>query len=283
MELLLTWALVDFLAIVYHIWNLIRLAILGAHLILVASFLVHEKIERELNRALRENLCLQNRATKNSHVSGRSKSSRVQHFQQPSLTVELQLLLRRFYREYRWLLALMGRFNDRLVSRLLLSNGFANLAINLVFVGSLLTKRNLAPAVVAAMALGTGGQTLVVSIIATGLTTIANSFYRSDRLLYRAQLTLMAFPITKQYTSFFARNGNEQMQSFRRQAAAAVATTLLAKLKLAVFYETVCTKDKFRFTVGSYTDISYRSMFEFRFVYSGFVMYVAKMIKRGQL
>ncbi len=311
MLLLYAWALVDLFAVVYHIWNVIRLTAFGAHLILVFSFLVHGQIECELNRALRENL--RRREAANSHSSG-SKSNRVRHFQ-PSLAVQLQLLLHRFYREYRWLLAFMGLFNDCFVSRTLLTNGLANLVINLVFVGNLLFRRNrLAFSVAAFMVLIIVAQVLIVGTIATGLTTISNSFYSSDRLLYRAQLTMTGFATTTTTTtpttpttttpttptsttpttttteedSLLCGEGNDskRQQCFRwrcKKAAAATSTTFLAKLKLAVFYETVCTKDKFRFTVGSYTDISYRSMFEFLLVYTGSVMYVAKMIRKGQL
>ncbi|KAH9410098.1 hypothetical protein TYRP_009851, partial [Tyrophagus putrescentiae] len=56
-----------------------------------------------------------------------------------------------------------------------------------------------------------------------------------------------------------------------------------AKLHLAVFYETVCTKNKVRFTFGPHAKVCYRSMFEFLFVYSGFLLYIAKMIKNGRL
>ncbi len=281
MLLLYAWALVDLFAVVYHIWNVIRLTAFGAHLILVFSFLVHGQIECELNRALRENLRLREAA--DSHLSG-FKSNRVRHFQ-PSLAVlQLQLLLHRFYREYRWLLASMGLFNDCFVSRTLLTNGLTNLVINLVFVGNLLFRQNrLAFAMAAFMVLIIVAQVLIVGTIATGLTTISNGFYRSDRLLYQAQLSMTVFP--PRQDCFRSKNSNEsdRQQNFcwRRQTAA--ATTVLAKLKLAVFYETVCTKNKFRFTVGSYTDISYRSMFEFLFVYTGFLMYVAKMIRKGQL
>ncbi|KAH9403805.1 hypothetical protein TYRP_014997 [Tyrophagus putrescentiae] len=118
---------------------------------------------------------------------------------------------------------------------------------------------------------------ILVMLVAVLAIAISNSFYLSERLLFKVQLALTADQLT---VSTENRKGKQQQQwrYFCHRSS-----MLLAKLHLTVFYETICTKKKFRFTFGPHAKISYQSMFEFILFYSGFMLYVAKMFKNGRL
>ncbi len=182
--------------------------------------------------------------------------------------------------------------NDQLISRLIFTGALANLPVNLVMLGNLLFGR-MPPFAVATMLIGTIGQSTGPLIVVALLTAISASFYRSDGLLYKAQLTMVTSTVIydNEHSNFSMSKQNSKNESCVKpgqklklnQRFYQNKVTLLTKLHLAVFYETVCTKDKFCFTFGPYTKISHKSVSEFAFVYSGFILYVAKMVKSGRL
>ncbi len=126
----------------------------------------------------------------------------------------------------------------------------------------------------AELLLMTAFQVVLVLAVIAGLVAITQCFYRADGLLFRVQLMLKSGKkeggkndCAQRWLSLY----REQQQCTR------------AKLKLAVFYETVCTEDPFRFTVGSLAKVSWEWSLEFAFFYAGFVLYVAKMIRSGRM
>ncbi len=201
--------------------------------------------------------------------------------QHPQCPQKLLHLLNRFYQDYRCLLSLATTANNQLISRLLFTTLPANLPLILVIVGNLLL-RSLPLVAILMIVMCSLAQTTRAVSITVFLTSIYSDFYRSDRLLYRIQLTLANYRF--EYSTNKTENQNSKLQHqqqwrhFRQSSA-----LLLDKLHLAVFYETVCTEKKFRFTLGPHTKISYRSMFEFLLIYSGSILYVAKMFKSGRL
>lgn len=166
-----------------------------------------------------------------------------------------------FYSEYRTLLNFAYTINQSLVSQLLFTIFASNMAINLVIIGNLLFRplyRSEQLVMLAIVVL----QTVLILSACLGLTIWSDFFGQSDRLLYRAQLILL----------------REKGDHVYRKLV-----LITAKLKLAAFYETVCTRDEFRFTLGYLGKINSKSLYEFIVVYTGVVMYVAKMVRRGRL
>lgn len=189
------------------------------------------------------------------------------------------LFLSRFYHDYRCLQSLATTANSQLTSRFLFISILANLPINLVLVGNLLF-RQLPPIAISMILICLLAQTFVPLILATLFTSITDCLYRSDRLLYSVQLALTVDHLAV----LNAENGSRNQQQKKQWRHLCQRSALiLAKLHLAVFYETVCTKNKVRFTFGPHAKVCYRSMFEFLFVYSGFLLYIAKKIKNGRL
>ena len=125
----------------------------------------------------------------------------------------------------------------------------------------------------AELLLMTAFQVVLVLAVIAGLVAITQCFYRADGLLFRVQLML------KSGKKESGKNDCAQkwLSLYREQQCTR------AKLKLAVFYETVCTEDPFRFTVGSLAKVSWEWSLEFAFFYAGFVLYVAKMIRSGRM
>lgn len=190
-------------------------------------------------------------------------------------------LLNRFYRIYRWMLFLGSAANSQLVNSILFTAVIANLPLNLVLVGNLLFGRQLPLDALVLVLLSIFIQTAGTLIVVVQLTAISNCFYcYSDRLLYQVQLAL-----TSNYSNFFTKTSKSRKDKLQHQWQHLFhdTTLLLAKLQLANFYETICTKKKFCFTFGPYTKVSYLSVFEFLFVNGGFILYTAKMVKIGKL
>ena len=289
------FVLFDLLTFGFTIWNCMRMAIFAVHIILVWSFLIQGHIEGTLNRQLKLALAMieqqqqQRRQRQRQNCTSPSKEAAKQSTSSPQMGLLLSSL-HCFYREHSWLEWLMRRFNGRLVSPLAYTGITANVVVNLVLVGSLLFR----PQRRHSHRLPLGASTLAVliiiaqvmiSLVATaGLTAISSRLYRSDRLLYRLQLALAG----SQYSDSCevlpgneGKGGQRPRQQWRHFCQS--SRVVLAKLHLAVFYETVCTRDRFCFTFGPHAKINYKSVFEFIFVYSSFIMYVATMVKNEQL
>src|SRR5699024_8005682 len=97
------------------------------------------------------------------------------------------------------------------------------------------------------------GQTFLSFCGCATLITWAKSLYRPERILFQVQHRLVSRlndPLHKR------------------------ALLTLVKVKLMTFYEFVCSRKAFRFTIGPFASISTRSLYEFLFAYSGMVMYV---------
>lgn len=169
--------------------------------------------------------------------------------------------LNSFYSEHWRMLSFARHVNSHVISQLMGVIFVSNITINLVIVGSLLFRRLYISESLIMLVLITL-QTSFAIITCLSMTSWSECFYQSDSLLYRAQLNLATTKVDQLYKR------------------ALVST---AKLKLMVFFETVCTSKKFHFTMGSLGKISHQTLYEFIFVYSSLVFYVAKMIRRGRL
>lgn len=251
-------ALFDALLMAFHMWSIVRTALFCLNIILVWSFAMKRHFD-ELNKAL---LALA--------VDGIAKNAKMLLNQLPGRALPV---LDRLYREYHWLKVSSRRASEQITSQLLFTAILSNLAVNLVIIGNLLF-RPLPPVTATLMVIIGLLQSVIAYTAASGLANSANCFYQSEGLLYRLQLKLTD---TKCWTK--RDQGEGGLQANRKMKNVWV----LQKLKLAHFYEIVCTENKFCFTFGNLSNINHKTMFEFMYAYSGFVMYVSKMVKNGKL
>ena len=254
-------ALFDFFIIVFHVWSLVRISFFSLHIILVWSF-VGKHHFAELNCLLA--LAVVGRTSKTVQHDNLLIGSSRSH-------VETSQLLRRFYQEHHWFLSIFQRFNKQLVSKIFFTAIVSNVTLNLVMVANVLF-RELSLEEITMMLLMILSQTLLAFIGAHSLASISNCLYRSKNLLFRLQLK-----ITGNWQKTKKIYLNEIQFIYIKNA------WIVQKFKLAVFYETICTKNKFHFTFGAHSKISHKTMYEFLLVYTGFIMYVSKMVKNGRL
>lgn len=260
-------AIFDDLVIALHTWSIIRTALFCLHIVLVWSFAVKRHFE-ELNAALLAAVLTVDRKAPENSVA---KMPLIQN-QSPGRA--LPVLLDRFYREYHWLQAACRRADEQITSQLLFTGVAANLAVNLVLIGNFIF-RSLPPVVTSLMVFIGLLQSVIAYTAASGLAGTSGCFYQSEGLLYRLQLKL-----TESTKCTWTRRvdpggegGSEQELRNRRKRR---NVWILQKLKLAHFYEIVCTENKFCYTFGNLSNINHKTMYEFMYAYSGFVMYVSK-------
>ncbi len=174
-----------------------------------------------------------------------------------------------FQSEYWQLLAFAWTINEKLVSQLLFFIFASNIAINLVIIGNLLFKTLYTSEQLVMMAI-IGLQTVLLLSACLGLSVWSKCYSgRTDGLLYRAQMMI--------------KSGKTVDKDYELYVSSWRSNVTMVKLKLMAFYEQVCTNDEFRFTLGYLGKISPKSLLDFFIVYSGFVLYVAKMVSRGRL
>lgn len=256
----------------YNTFNCFRFNTFFVHTLLVLHAVVREHI-RELNSLLKRIISGKPKRTHlKNHQNEKNSAGQFEHYR----------LLRRFYQEYRYLLAILRNANYQLVSRILFTALVANLTFNLVTLSLLLFQRvapSSLPERITLLMLACG-QTFIAALCVSVLSSTTQHFYRSNNLLYRVQLMLGS-----------CNNDDEGNKQNSRETADVQKLELIyrqtmcttAKLKLAAFYETVLTTNEFRFTVGYLAKISWRTLYEFLIVYSGFVMYIAKLTRNGRL
>ena len=168
-----------------------------------------------------------------------------------------------FQREYHLLLGVARYTNVAIVSQLMFGTLLSNITLNVVMIGNLLFRRSLHISEKGVMLIVVALQTVLALLAVFGLTFWSSTFsQRSDRLLFKAQLVM----------------ASKEGDPLYRRSVLTVAT-----LKLAGFFEQVLTTDEFRFTLGPFGKISKASFCNFALLYSGIVMYVAKMVSRGRL
>ena len=202
-------------------------------------------------------------------------------------------ILNRFYHEYYHLLFKTLRpANEHCFSRTLLFCLAAFLLFNLLVCEDLLLRVDSGSPQgksfdnhsnfleKAELLLMTAFQVVLVLAVIAGLVAITQCFYRADGLLFRVQLMLKGSAPQKEEPR---RNDCAALRWLWSLYREQQQQCTRAKLKLAVFYETVCTEDPFRFTVGSLAKVSWEWSLEFAFFYAGFVLYVAKMIRSGRM
>ncbi|KAH9392152.1 hypothetical protein TYRP_022177 [Tyrophagus putrescentiae] len=168
-----------------------------------------------------------------------------------------------FQREYHLLLGVARYTNAAIVSQLMFGTLLSNITLNVVMIGNLLFRKSLHISEKGVMLTVVTLQTVLALLAVFGLTFWSSTFFQcSDRLLFKAQLILAS---------------KEGDPLYRR------SVMTMAKLKLAGFFEQVLTTDEFRFTLGPFGKISKAYFYNFALLYSGIVMYVAKMVSRGRL
>lgn len=239
--------------LLFNIWNSIRQIFFSTHILLLFVLLARGHMS-ELNSSL-------DFKTSNSHPVRSTTVS------DPHAYFRCIHRLEAYYHEHGRMLAFARHMNGHIISQLLGAIFASNIAINLLVVGSLLFRRlYLSERLV--MFLLISLQTFFALLTSLGMSSWSECFYENSSgctLLQRAQVRVL--PVTSGQTD----------PLYRR---ALVST---AKLRLMAFLETVCTRRKFRFTMGSLGRISHQSLYEFLLLYSSLLFYVAKMIRRGRL
>lgn len=176
-----------------------------------------------------------------------------------------------FYRpEYQKLLAFARQVDLQVSSGTILCLFISNLGLNLVLIAELLFRPALTTSDKVLMMLMVSFQMVLMLFLNLGLIVWSDCFTsKPERLLYRVQLCgLVVCKLTAE----------NQMRFLYKRALMVPAT-----LKLAFFYEQVCSRKAFRFTVGHLGKISQHTLAEFALLYSSLVMYVAKMVKKRTL
>ncbi|KAH9396040.1 hypothetical protein TYRP_020120, partial [Tyrophagus putrescentiae] len=240
---LVTFAALDLLLISYAAWKTIRETLFSLNVVLLSSLVANRHID-QLNGQLRTAV----------------------QFRQRQLAVFKYRYLDYFYAEYLRLLRYAGALNRAVARWLMLIAVISNLSLNVLLLGNLFFRRQTATVKGSEHLLGLVFITVQTTLAGAGslvLSTWSDAFRRSQGLLYTVQLKVLAI--------------KEGELLYRR------SLIITAKLKLNAFYEQVCTTKVFHFTVGHLGAVSRKSLLDFVIVYSGFVMYVAKMVRRGTL
>ena len=239
----MTFAALDLLLISYAAWKTIRETLFSLNVVLLSSLVANRHID-QLNGQLRTAV----------------------QFRQRQLAVFKYRYLDYFYAEYLRLLRYAGALNRAVARWLMLIAVISNLSLNVLLLGNLFFRRKTATVKGSEHLLGLVFITVQTTLAGAGslvLSTWSDAFRRSQGLLYTVQLKVLAI--------------KEGELLYRR------SLIITAKLKLSAFYEQVCTTKVFHFTVGHLGAVSRKSLLDFVIVYSGFVMYVAKMVRRGTL
>lgn len=242
----LALATVDLIQLSFFIWKTVREILFMIHNLQLSSFIAKRHIN-ELMATLK-----QATLTKGAKLS----VFRYRH-------------LHYFYSEFSHLLRYGTVVNELVVSWMLLVTLLTNLVCNVFTVGRLVFDKSpllLSEQLVLLVFLLM--QWLLGVTACSGMINWSNAFTRSERLLYRVQMSLVS------------GNDEDASQGGRPYKMAVLFRT---KMKLAAFYERVCKRDDFRFTVGSLAKIDNKSMFEFSLFYSGLIMFVGKSMRKGRI
>lgn len=233
----------DMLTLNYFAWNTVRQAFFALHVLTIFTSLTKGHMG-ELNASL---------------VTALSQAQMPSRYR----------FLTYFTQEYHLLLRMARLANESLVSSLLFTSFLSNMSLNVIIIGSLLFRDSLQPSEQLVMLAVVAIQTFLALTSVLGLTSWSSSFGTSDRLLFRAQILFL--------TSMKAESTKNDHDHPQQSALT------LAKLKLAALYEQVLSSDEFRFTLGPFVKISHASVYKYALLYSGMVMYVAKMVRKGKL
>lgn len=167
-----------------------------------------------------------------------------------------------FYQEYWSMLSFARHMNDLVISKLYFSIFVSNISVNIVMISNLLFQ-NLSIIEKLIMLVIISLQTILILFSSFGLSAWSSCFYQSNGLLYKVQLGLAT--------------NKKNVRLYKR------ALVITTKLKLMTFYEQVCTRKEFCFTMGCLGKISHKSLYEFALMYSCMILYVSKMVRFGKL
>lgn len=271
---LLALILFDLLHICYIAWNCVRNILFTLHVILMNSFVFNNYVD-ELNKSLKMRVVQAEffLTFSSSSLSGLVYAARKRRYQ---VVTNLHSFLRHFYRQFRWLTLVANQYN-KVGSPLIASGVIFHTVLNLLLIANLLFRETSLLELTTAM-LVISLQVVYSVLITSSLVSQSQAFSRSDMLLYRVQQTLLRLAGSDGFAE------REKLRLARRkQFWGYWETEILVKLKLATFYEILCTEHVFRYTVGPFVKLSWKAMYEFAYVYSIFVMSVTTMVRSNRL
>ncbi len=296
----LTFATVEVCFIGYFTFKTIRDVLFMVHLIRVSSLANSEHI-RELNakigelvlRLAAERAALEldqpNSEPSNNEPNNEPNDNRITFLSNANTTsilfipisgpAEMAALydeLDEYYRQCKRLMAIAEASNREVVSGVMMAALLTNIGINLLIVSKQLLAFNqngLDPGPLqhfetAVLLTFVALQTGITVVACAGMTAWSNSFgmTMAGRHLYPLQLMLVG-----------------RRSPAQEQLPPTVAMRLLAKLRLLSFYEQVCRRDRFRFTVGSLSKISRKTVGAAFFSYLSLLIFVVKLVQNGKL
>ncbi len=161
-----------------------------------------------------------------------------------------------------------------------------NLVLNVVLISNFLFNQSLSVSEQAIMVIVVIIQTVSILLGCFTLSAWSDCFTRGAGLIYCTQLR----------ASWTTKNSEEPLESANddgggkkplRLLLPRRAVMIVAKLKLMAFFEQLCPTDgaktEFRFTFGHLAKINPTTLYEFAYFYSGWIFYIAKMIRNGRL
>lgn len=265
----------DLAHILYILWNCIRIVSFTLHIIHQYSFIANNHVN-ELNQSLKLTV-VQTLPLLNIQFSPSTPTFTRKRRDQ--VLAQTHSNLGRFYVHFRWMVSIARKFNS-VISPLAIITIFPHMALNLLLIGNILFRP--LPLLERMIMLQIACLQIVYAFLLAGsLISVSQAFYRSDGLLYRVQQVLLRFSRNDVCNVAIKRKGQLTMPG--RCFLSNWNAETLGMLKLATFYETICSEDVFRFTVGHLVKLNWRSLQEFFYVYSVFVMYISTKIRNGRL
>ncbi len=226
-------AIVDAILMSYGEWNSLRMGFFVFHIIGMQAFITRGRI-CELN----------------SSISAFIFQSKVSKSALP-----LRRALARYRQEHCHLLRIAVTINDLVSSRLMIAAFLTNIFINVMLIAKLIFELPLRSAEAAVVILIIFAQTvfaLLASLvqIAWSKALVSES---SIHLLYISQPMLRVM---------FKDQRQQQQQTSSNFRGLFSTVMLIEKLKLSFYFELVCTRKPFKFTLGHLGGISKKSFFE---------------------
>ncbi len=227
-------ATVDGILISYGVWNNLRMGTFSLHISAMQAFITSGRIS-ELNASI---------------------SASIIKFKVSKSVLPLRRALSLYRKEHRHLLQIAGLINDQLFSRLIMVAFLTIIFNNVMMIAKLIFELPLLSTEAAVAFMCIFFQT-VFSLIACDMQiTWAKALYSgtSIHLLYISQ------PMLRQMIE--EQKPQKQQQQNSNFGGLFGIVMLIEKLKLNLYFELVCTRKPFIFTLGQLGGISKKSLYE---------------------
>lgn len=266
---LLVFVFFDLFHSCYIAWNCVRNILFCLHFTFLYSYVFNQHANR-LNRLLKMT------TIQGMSILTTSFSSSLTFVKQHDRVVaHAYRTLNHFYKQFLWLISVSIQFNV-VISPLAVSGLIFHTALNLLLVANIFF-RKLAIFEQLLLLFVVLVQVALALLLSSSLIIVSQAYSRSDMLLYRVQQTLSRLTGSDKFVG-------KKMKPVQKQVCwNNWKVEVLAKLKLATFYEYLCTEHVFRHTVGSLGKLSWPSLFKFFYSYIGYLLYVSKMVRHNRL